>query len=271
MCAWGPESCVGAGFLERAFQFRSCPIERLDAREIEQVEPGAVDSRRMGRTGPAKAALTDQVRRDRIEIAMRIREALDRFARKRFTDGSALPDLAPPVTHIKRCQRLVRLGMSADVDACSCHQLPYVFRTHWQVVLGCRSLPEQLPHTFKAVFAGSVVEHAKLVPDVEIQMFSRRLWRLPGPPCRRSRWRVCECWQADRKHSAADDERAFNRRAASKDQPRELVPPELLLFPEISGGQEHGGRDAELFENRFGHPDVVNVTIVERQRHGQGR
>src|SRR5438876_57112 len=104
MCGWAPESCVGAGFLERAFQFRSSPIERLDARQIEQVEPSAVDRRRMGRTGPAIAALTNQLRRRRIEIAMGIREGLDRFASQRFADGSAALDLAPPVTHSKRRQ-----------------------------------------------------------------------------------------------------------------------------------------------------------------------
>src|SRR6059036_3865879 len=96
-----PASCVVPDPLERAFQFRHGPIERLDARQIEQVEPSAVDSRRMGRTGPSIAALTNQLRRGRIEIAMGIREGLDRFACKGFADGSAFLDLAPSIIHMK--------------------------------------------------------------------------------------------------------------------------------------------------------------------------
>src|SRR5205814_10624072 len=141
----------------------------LDPRQIEQVEPSAVDRRRMSRTGPSIAALTNQLRRGRIEIAMRIREGLDLFAGNGVADGSASPDLAPSIIHMKGRQGLVGLGMSADVDARSSHQVAHVFRTHRQVVLGWCWLSEQMAHTFKAVFASRVVEHAKLVPDVEIQ------------------------------------------------------------------------------------------------------
>src|SRR5436190_15557528 len=97
MCGWAPESCVGAGFLERAFQFRRGPVERLDAWQIEQVEPNAVDRRRMGRTGPSIAVLTNQLRRGCIEIAMGIRESLDRFACEGFADGAASLDLPPSI------------------------------------------------------------------------------------------------------------------------------------------------------------------------------
>ncbi len=53
---------------------------------------------------------------------------------------------------------------------------------------------------------------------------------------------------------------------AVEDDPLQLVPPELAPTLDQIGGQEDGGRNAELFEQRHRNVGAAGVAIVEGQR-----
>src|SRR5207248_2000412 len=115
-----------------------------------------------------------------------------------------------------------------------------------------------------------VLEDAESTPDLHVEALARAPRRVPeAPGCVSAA--VGQRGQAHRKRSSANLDEALRCLAPQQDQPRELVPPELLHPADRAGCEKDGGRYANPVEDGLRRSKIIDIAIVERDRYGSVR